>query len=113
MFVTHISFLRKVGIFIRVSYLHIVPTERGYILCVSYLYSVPTERRKSLKSIKKKTSDMKKYFLLLIIAASNHTAFSQNKATITIDASKLESKISPDLHGIFFEEISHGGEGGL
>ncbi|MEO6357517.1 MAG: hypothetical protein ABIU77_00880, partial [Ferruginibacter sp.] len=56
---------------------------------------------------------MKKYFFLLAIATCNHAAFSQNKATITIDASKLESKVSPDLHGIFFEEISHGGEGGL
>jgi alpha-N-arabinofuranosidase len=56
---------------------------------------------------------MKKYFFLLTIAVCDHAAFSQNKATITIDASKLESKLSPDLHGIFFEEISHGGEGGL
>ncbi|WP_301929663.1 alpha-L-arabinofuranosidase C-terminal domain-containing protein [Ferruginibacter sp.] len=56
---------------------------------------------------------MKKYFFLLVIVACNHAVFSQNKATITIDASKLESNVSPDLHGVFFEEISHGGEGGL
>lgn len=56
---------------------------------------------------------MKKYFLLLIVINCQKSAISQNRATITIDASKLESKVSPDLHGIFFEEISHGGEGGL
>lgn len=37
----------------------------------------------------------------------------QQQATITIDAAKQEAKVSPTLHGIFFEEISHGGEGGL
>ncbi|MEO6232603.1 MAG: alpha-L-arabinofuranosidase C-terminal domain-containing protein [Ferruginibacter sp.] len=56
---------------------------------------------------------MKKCFLLLTAIACSYVGFSQNKATITIDASKLESKVSPGLHGIFFEEISHGGEGGL
>jgi len=56
---------------------------------------------------------MKKYFLLLTVITCHQLSFSQNKATITIDASKLESKVSPDLHGVFFEEISHGGEGGL
>ena len=55
---------------------------------------------------------MKKYFLLLKAFTINHAAFCQNKATISIDASKLDSKVSPDLHGIFFEEISDGGEGG-
>ena len=37
----------------------------------------------------------------------------QQQATITIDASKKEAPVSPTLHGIFFEEISHAGEGGL
>ena len=37
----------------------------------------------------------------------------QQQATITIDAAKPGAKVSPALHGIFFEEISHGGEGGL
>jgi alpha-N-arabinofuranosidase len=35
------------------------------------------------------------------------------KATLTIDVNNKGAKISPSLHGIFFEEISHGGEGGL
>lgn len=37
----------------------------------------------------------------------------QQQATITIDAAKKGNSISPTLHGIFFEEISHAGEGGL
>ncbi|MEO5891334.1 MAG: alpha-L-arabinofuranosidase C-terminal domain-containing protein [Ferruginibacter sp.] len=56
---------------------------------------------------------MKKYLLSLIIILSACLLNAQNTATINIDATKLESKVSPDLHGIFFEEISHGGEGGL
>src|SRR4051794_28817394 len=37
----------------------------------------------------------------------------QNQATITVDLDKPGNHVSPTLHGIFFEEISHGGEGGL
>ncbi|MFT4154246.1 alpha-L-arabinofuranosidase C-terminal domain-containing protein [Parafilimonas sp.] len=48
-------------------------------------------------------------FLLLIITALQ----AQQSATITIDAAKKEAAVSPTLHGIFFEEISHAGEGGL
>jgi len=40
-------------------------------------------------------------------------ANAQNKATIKIDDAKPGAAVSPYLHGIFFEEISHGGEGGL
>ncbi|MEI6949030.1 alpha-L-arabinofuranosidase C-terminal domain-containing protein [Paraflavisolibacter sp. H34] len=40
-------------------------------------------------------------------------AHSQQQATITIDAGQLGARVEPSLHGIFFEEISHGGEGGL
>src|SRR6476646_10129914 len=39
--------------------------------------------------------------------------FAQQKATIIIDASKKEAPVASTLHGIFFEEISHAGEGGL
>lgn len=34
-------------------------------------------------------------------------------ATLTIDTRHAGATVSPRLHGIFFEEISHGGEGGL
>jgi alpha-L-arabinofuranosidase len=35
------------------------------------------------------------------------------QAIITVDADKPGKAVSPTLHGIFFEEISHAGEGGL
>jgi len=35
------------------------------------------------------------------------------QAIITVDADKPGRSVSPTLHGIFFEEISHAGEGGL
>src|SRR5215203_7031000 len=40
-------------------------------------------------------------------------AQSQQQATITVNADQLGARVEPTLHGIFFEEISHGGEGGL
>ena len=51
------------------------------------------------------------YFLVLIFFSN--CLHAQQSATITIDASKTEAPISPTLHGVFFEEISHAGEGGL
>ncbi len=39
-------------------------------------------------------------------------AIAQN-AALTIDTRHSGATVSPRLHGIFFEEISHGGEGGL
>ncbi|MDF2192919.1 alpha-L-arabinofuranosidase C-terminal domain-containing protein [Paraflavitalea sp. CAU 1676] len=50
---------------------------------------------------------------LLACALLSNTVFGQRQATITIDAAKPGSSIASTLHGIFFEEISHGGEGGL
>ncbi|WP_210464391.1 alpha-L-arabinofuranosidase C-terminal domain-containing protein [Rufibacter roseolus] len=50
---------------------------------------------------------------LLLWFASFSVCFGQRQASISIDAQKREKKVSPTLHGIFFEEISHGGEGGL
>lgn len=35
------------------------------------------------------------------------------QAIISVKANQPTTKVSPTLHGIFFEEISHGGEGGL
>ncbi|MBS1746784.1 MAG: DUF1080 domain-containing protein [Bacteroidetes bacterium] len=48
--------------------------------------------------------------LLLFIMA---VVQAQTSATVTIDVSKKMAIVSPMLHGIFFEEISHAGEGGL
>ena len=47
----------------------------------------------------------------LIFLCLNSVCAQQTK--ITIDATQKGASVSPDLHGIFFEEISHGGEGGL
>src|SRR5687768_16299326 len=56
---------------------------------------------------------LRKLFAVLgtIICLENVAA--QQKANIHIDAAKMGSRISPALHGIFFEEISHAGEGGI
>jgi alpha-L-arabinofuranosidase len=56
---------------------------------------------------------MKQYTFLLYLFLHAATATCQYKATVTIDVSKLGAPVSSTLHGVFFEEISHGGEGGL
>lgn len=56
---------------------------------------------------------MHKLLSLFSCAFITATAFSQTQAVINIDATKPGSTIASSLHGIFFEEISHGGEGGL
>src|SRR5687767_13562785 len=55
---------------------------------------------------------MTKLILLCLTACFWTSAFSQD-SKITIDVSQPGARVSPSLHGIFFEEISHGGEGGL
>lgn len=54
-----------------------------------------------------------KLLTLVSFVLLSTTSYSQRQAAITIDASKPGASISSSLHGIFFEEISHGGEGGL
>jgi alpha-N-arabinofuranosidase len=56
---------------------------------------------------------MKTYFIFFSLIGLAFSGISQNSASVSIDVSKLESKVSPTLHGIFFEEISHAGDGGL
>ena len=56
---------------------------------------------------------MKPFTSLLLMSLCTATAYSQPKARINIDASKTTAPVSKTLHGVFFEEISHGGEGGL
>lgn len=55
---------------------------------------------------------MKKKSLLcaLLLTAA---AGAQAQVTINVDANDKGAKVSPTLYGIFFEEINHGGEGGL
>lgn len=55
---------------------------------------------------------MKRFFLLifiLLVAVYGHA----QSPKITIDVAQPTAKVASTLHGIFFEEISHGGEGGL
>lgn len=56
---------------------------------------------------------MKKLFLTLCGGLHLFGAAAQKAATITVDVAKPEARVAKSLHGIFFEEISHGGEGGL
>lgn len=51
--------------------------------------------------------------VLLIFLISNLTAFTAEKAIITIQTDKTGNRISPLLYGIFFEEINRAGDGGL
>ena len=50
--------------------------------------------------------------LLMILWLAKGSAFAAD-GTITIDAAKPGARIPSSLYGIFFEEISHAGEGGL
>lgn len=54
-----------------------------------------------------------KLFTLFSFLLATTAAHSQRQAVINIDAAKPGAPIASTLHGIFFEEISHGGEGGL
>ncbi len=57
---------------------------------------------------------MTKHFIAASIGlAASFCLYAQPSATISIDASKAGAPVDAALHGIFFEEISHGGEGGL
>ena len=56
---------------------------------------------------------MKKFLLSCILFNCIITVSGQQKVLIKIDATKEAAPVSQTLHGVFFEEISHGGEGGL
>lgn len=47
------------------------------------------------------------------VAPPGQAALQPGQALITIETDKPGNRISPTLHGVFFEEISHAGEGGL
>lgn len=47
---------------------------------------------------------------MLLTAVTTATA---QKEPIRIDLSKKGAVVSPNLYGIFFEEVSHAGDGGL
>ncbi len=54
---------------------------------------------------------MKKFLIVLAILPTI-SALAQSEP-IRIDIGQKETEVSPDLYGIFFEEISHAGDGGL
>ena len=60
-----------------------------------------------------KIIQLKKHFTLSLVLLISLQGYSQNGATVTVDVASKGAVVSPDLHGIFFEEISHGGDGGL
>ena len=49
--------------------------------------------------------------LTTLVRAEENTATS--RPIITVDATAPHRAVSPEMYGIFFEEISHAGEGGL
>ena len=52
-------------------------------------------------------------FVLCLLAGHTLTATAQEQARLQFDLKQRQAPVSPDLFGIFFEEINHGGEGGL
>ncbi|WP_165958106.1 alpha-L-arabinofuranosidase C-terminal domain-containing protein [Segetibacter sp. 3557_3] len=48
-----------------------------------------------------------------IIVGALQTISAQQRAVMQINTAAVKNTVDPNLHGIFFEEISHGGEGGL
>src|SRR5215204_1119365 len=52
-------------------------------------------------------------FMLLAVLMAPRQAPPPNSGTITVDVSKPGPAIPANLYGIFFEEISHAGDGGL
>ena len=55
---------------------------------------------------------MKKLLILSSILSCSLAGFAQTDA-IRIDLNKKGADVSPNLYGIFFEEINHAGDGGL
>ena len=53
----------------------------------------------------------KRQFLLSAVLATALAANAQ--VTIDVDASNPGIKVSPNLYGIFFEDINHAADGGL
>jgi alpha-L-arabinofuranosidase len=56
---------------------------------------------------------MKKTILFLALFFAKNIAFSQNKAVFNVQADKPIGEVSPNMWGIFFEDINLGADGGL
>lgn len=53
------------------------------------------------------------FILVAVLMAPSQAQRPAPSGTITIDAASRGPAVPPDLYGVFFEEISHAGEGGL
>ena len=56
---------------------------------------------------------MSRFFVLIVLLHCTTLSIAQQRAVMQIQTGQVKNTVSPNLHGIFFEEISHGGEGGL
>jgi alpha-L-arabinofuranosidase len=56
---------------------------------------------------------MKKTILFLALFFAKNIAFSQNKAVFNVQVDKPSGEVSPNMWGIFFEDINLGADGGL
>ncbi len=56
---------------------------------------------------------LKRILALLMFICTCLGLHAQEKVSLQVFTNKVKNTVSPNLHGIFFEEISHGGEGGL
>ncbi len=56
---------------------------------------------------------IRKRFTTALLTAIVASGWAQDSVRITVDGNKPGNAVAPTLHGVFFEEISHGGEGGL
>ena len=56
---------------------------------------------------------MSKYFCFFIASFIVADLSGQQQGVMEINQASVKNTVSANLHGIFFEEISHGGEGGL
>ncbi|MEI9479061.1 MAG: alpha-N-arabinofuranosidase, partial [Deltaproteobacteria bacterium] len=56
---------------------------------------------------------MKKKIITFVLIGGVAGALCGGTAKLTVDLDKPGAKVSPELYGIFFEEINRGGDGGL
>lgn len=54
-----------------------------------------------------------KFWSSVVFSGLCFQALCQQSATVSIDITNRKAPVSKELHGIFFEEISHAGEGGI
>lgn len=66
-----------------------------------------------MRRLTKNKEDIRRLLLLVAVAVGIGPVMAQRSVSISIDAAQTTAPVDAGLHGIFFEEISHAGEGGL